>query len=114
VFNFWFQISSRKSAAMEGRKFLGAEQTVMKRLKQSPTPLRQGTPQASAGENQIRRTQLRAKTGAAMAFNGGEKEEETTEGSLADQNNTASSGIGDKSWFSAPVRAELAGSGLGH
>ena len=76
--------------------------------------MRPGTPQASAGGNQMRRTQLRAKTGAATAFNAGEKDEETTVGPAADQNSTASSGIGDKIWFPAPVWTEFTGSGWGH
>jgi len=76
--------------------------------------MRQGTPQASAGGNQMRRTQLRAKTGAATAFTAGEKEEETTVGPAADQNSTATSGTGDKIWLSTPVRAEFAGSGWGY
>jgi len=56
---------------------------------------------------------LRAKTGAATVFNAGEKDGGKTEGPAADQNDTVTSGSGDKIWFSAPVRGEFAGSGCG-
>jgi len=71
----------------------------------------QGTPRAWKQTTQINRTQLRAKSGTAVAVNGDAKKEEDKPAPFSGKAQTREAGWGTKSWLRRPALAGSAGAG---